>query len=99
MGFFDRIFKSDRTHLSNDTAVVITERGRNELGERGGDIDGRVLLALETRGSMVVDKIASASGLSSREVEGTLPRLLRQGLVRLVNAPVEDDGTIVGGGL
>lgn len=92
MGFFDRIFKSkNRTHLSDDTAVMITESGKNELGERAGSPESRVLLALETRGSMGVSKIASASGLSVKEVEHILPSLLRRRLARLVSSEPEDE--------
>lgn len=99
MGFFDRIFRGrGGGHLPDNTAVMITERGRSELGEHGDRTDSRVLLALETRGSMDVDKIASTSGLSSREVERALSNLLRQGFARLVNAP-PDDETTLGGGL
>ena len=53
MGFFDRIFKGKGgARLPEGAAIVITEQGKDKLSEYGGDDRGRVLLILETRGSL-----------------------------------------------
>lgn len=94
MGFFDRVFRGERTHLSPNTAVLITERGRAELAESGGDDRSRILLALETRGSSDLRRISGATGLSEGQIERTLAGLLRNGLVRLMEASSDEEGNL-----
>ena len=87
MGFFDRMFKGKgRAQIPSDAAIIITESGKDALQEYGGDTKGRVLLALETRGSSDVMKISEASGLTRGQIERTIPGLLRSGYVRFVTS-------------
>lgn len=92
MGFFDRMFRGKgRAQIPSDAAVIITESGKDALQEYGGDIRGRVLLALETRGSSDVMKISEASGLTRGQIERVIPGLLRSGYVRFVTSGVGAD--------
>ncbi|WP_218254315.1 hypothetical protein, partial [Candidatus Magnetobacterium casense] len=60
--------------------------------EFGGDVRGRILLALETRGSSNVKEICSNSGLNMGQVEREVPSLLRSGYVRFVTSGVVGEG-------
>ena len=86
MGFFDRVFNKKGAHIPRDTAVMITEHGKDALGDFGGDTKGRILLALETRGSSDVQKISETSGLSIGQIERAIPSLIRSGYVRFVTS-------------
>ena len=83
MGFFDRMFRGKgRAVIPSDSAMIITESGKDALQEFGGDVRGRILLALETRGSSDVMKISEATGLTRGQIERAVPSLLRSGYVR-----------------
>lgn len=86
MGFFDRVFNKKGAHIPHDTAIIITEQGKDALSEYGGDTKGRILLALETRGSSDVNAISSASGLTVGAIERSMPSLIRSGYVRFVTS-------------
>ncbi len=89
--FFDR-FKRKGAHIPHDTAIIITESGKDALSEYGGDERGRILLALETRGSSDVNKISQASGLTLGQVERAIPGLVTSGYARFVTSgSVGDD--------
>ena len=91
--FFDRLFHGKgAAHLPSNAALVITEQGKDKLQEYGGDPKGRILLALETRGSSDVTEISSASGLSRGEVERMVPVLLKSGYVRFVTSGAVAEG-------
>ena len=84
--FFDRIVNRKGAHIPHDTALVITEQGKDALSEYGGDVKGRILLALETRGSSDVEGISKASGLSVGEIERAVPGLIKNRYIRLTSA-------------
>ena len=86
MGFFDRVFNKKGAHIPHGTAVIITEHGKDALGDFKGDNRGRILLALETRGSSDVQKISEASGLTVGQIERAMPSLIRSGYVRFVTS-------------
>jgi len=88
--FFDRIFKKG-AHIPHDAALILTEQGKDALGEYGGDVKGRIMLALETRGSSDVNKISSASGLTVGQIEREVPSLIRSGYVRFVTSRAVGD--------
>jgi len=89
--FFDRFFNKKGAHIPPDAALIITEQGKDALQEYGGDERGRILLALETRGSCDVNKISSTSGLTVGQVERAVPGLLRSGYVRFVTSGAVGD--------
>lgn len=93
MGFFDRIFHGKGgAHLPEGTSIVITEQGKEKLQEYGGDDRGRILLILETRGSLDSGEISKACGIGRKRVEQLIPALLRGGYVRFVTSgSVGDD--------
>jgi len=91
MGFFFDRLKRGKGNISPDADFTITESGKSQLSEYGGDPKSRILLALETGGTGNVDKISSSSGLTKGEVERLLPILLRNRYVRFVTAPAVGD--------
>jgi len=91
MGFFFDRLKRGKGHISPDADFTITESGKSQLSEYGGDPKSRILLALETSGSSNIDKISSTSGLTKGEVERFLPVLLRNRYVRFVTTSTVGD--------
>jgi hypothetical protein len=87
MTWFNRLFRGKgAAHIPADAAMMITEHGKNALGDYKGDSKEQILLALETRGSCDVEKLSSATGLTRGEVERAVPALLRNGYVRFLTA-------------
>ena len=80
-GFFNRVFKKG-SGIPPGASFVITEQGKEHLSDYGADSESVILLTLETRGSCNVEKLSSASGLTTGEVERKVPRLLRSGYIR-----------------
>ena len=63
----------------------ITQVGTEKLQEFSGDPRSRVLVALESRGTIDIPEISSASGVSRGKVERMVPALIRNGYITYVS--------------
>lgn len=88
MGF---LFNRKKSAIPQNATFRITQNGEDKLQEFNGDPKHQVLMALETRGSMDVEEISSASGLNKGAVERLVPALVRGGYIQYITtqSPVD----------
>lgn len=69
------------------TTFRCTELGKEKIQDGSFDTGGRILVALETRGTSNTREIASASGLTRGQIEREIPRLVKAGYVLCASSP------------
>ena len=83
MGFFDR---GQGKGIPRNATFRLTQSGQEKVKEFSGDPKSRILVALETEGTMNVDEISNTSGMSKGQVERLLPVILRGGYIQYISA-------------
>jgi len=81
VGFLDRFSRGERQPSAKTSLFRLTETGREKLQTFSGDTGSRILVALETSGSLKLDEIAHQAQVSRGKLEHLLPVMCRQGLI------------------
>jgi len=80
MGLLDRF---ERRPSVKSSLFRLTEQGKEKLQTFSGDTTSRILMALETDGSLKLSELSSKTGVSGSKLEHLLPLLTRQGLIAI----------------
>ena len=86
MGFLDRFSRGERRPSIKNSLFRLTETGREKLQTFSGNTDSRILVVLETDGSLNLDEISSRANVSKGKLENLLPLMVRQGLISTAGA-------------
>ena len=82
MSFLDR-FRGERRPSVKTSLFRLTETGREKLQTFSGDTSSRILVALETEGSLNLEELSRQSHIPSGKLENLLPVMCRQGLISI----------------
>ena len=88
MGFLDRI-RGERQPSVKNSLFRLTETGREKLQTFSGDTNSRILVALETEGSLNLDELSKQAHIPNDKLERLLPILCRQGLIAIAGGGEE----------
>lgn len=91
MGFLDSFGGGHGKNIPPGATFRLTEQGREKLQEFSGDPKGRILVALETRGTSDVDDITAAAGLNRGQVERMIPQMVRGGYIQYASRATDED--------
>ncbi len=84
MGFF--FGRGRNKGIPSNATFRLTQSGQEKLQEFSGDPKSRILVSLETRGTLDIDEISQASGLSRGQVERLVPSMVRAGYITYVSS-------------
>lgn len=76
-------------NIPNSRTFTLTQLGKKEAEDFGGDTVTRVLVSIEELGACNIQQICGQSGMSRNKVEGALSRALKQGKVHSIKGEGE----------
>ena len=81
------LFKRHKNVVPSNATFRITQQGQEKLQDYTGDPKSQILVALESRGTLDMEELTQASGLSRGTVERLLTSLVKNGYVQYAGSP------------